>query len=411
MTDTSEYLAAAQRETEQVPGLPGDVAPRAIASVGVIGAGTMGGGIALALLAGGLDVTVIETAQAGLDRGRAMIEKTLAGQVKRGRLTEDAAAERLGRITYALDMEALAGTDLIIEAVFEDMAIKQEVFARLDAVARPGAILASNTSFLDIDTIAAATKRPESVIGLHFFSPANVMRLLEIVRGAATAPDVIASGFALARQLGKVGVLSGVCDGFIANRLMLPRALQAEAIALSGTPIEAVDRVLTEYGFAMGHFQMMDLAGLDVVTRGQTGRSLMGDLVAAGRLGQKSGAGFYDYDENRKASLSPVVAQAIAAFAADTGIAQAPATDDAEILDRLLLPVVNEGARILAEGIALRASDIDVAAVLGYNWPAAQGGPMFWAQRRGLGTVVGRLRELGFEPCDSLIEAAAKGRF
>ncbi len=423
MTDGSlndaaqRYLAAAMREAAIVPGLPPGTAPRPVETAGVVGAGTMGSGIALALLDGGLRVTVLETSPEALARGRALIEKTVAGQVKRGRLDEAAAADRLGRVAWTLDMADFAGADLVIEAVFEEMSVKRDVFARLDAVARPGAILASNTSFLDIDAIAAATARPESVVGLHFFSPANVMRLLEIVRGAQTAPEVIASAFALAARLGKTGVLSGVCDGFIANRLMLPRALQAEAIALSGTPIEAVDRALTGYGFPMGHFRMMDLAGLDVVTRGRSERSLMGDLVAAGRLGQKSGAGFYDYADGRRAVASPVAAQAIAAFARHAGIAQALPADDAAILDRLLLPVVNEGARILAEGIALRASDIDVAAVLGYGWPADRGGPMFWAAQRGLPDVVERLRALearlgaAFAPCDRLVEAAASGGF
>lgn len=406
----------AERETAKVPGLP--AAPsRPLASVGVIGAGTMGTGIALALLDGGLSVTVVETGQAQLDRGRGLIEKTLESSVKRRRLSAEQAEARRGATTYALDFAALAGLDLVIEAVFEDMAVKKDVFARLDAVARPGAILASNTSFLDIDEIAAATGRPQDVIGLHFFSPANIMRLLEIVRGRETAPDVIATAFALARKLGKVGVLSGVCDGFIANRMMLPRALQAEAMALEGTPIAAIDKALVDFGFAMGHFQMMDLAGLDVVTRGQTERSVMGDLVAAGRLGQKSGAGFYDYDADRRPVLNPLVAETIAAVAACQGVAQVSTTDPAAILDRLLLPVVNESARILGEGIALRASDIDVAAILGYNWPVYRGGPMHRAEAQGLDHVVARLRALekshgaAFAPSDYLVERAAAGGF
>jgi len=400
MTETISPQSAAQqayllaeREAANVPGVPMDRV-RPLESVGVIGAGTMGTGIALALLGGGLPVTIVERSEAQLERGRGLIEKSLEGSVKRGRLTAEEAAARRSAVSYALDFTALGEADLVIEAVFEDMAVKQAVFAELDRVVKPGAILASNTSFLDVAEIARATSRPQDVIGLHFFSPANVMRLIEIVRPARTAPDVVATGFALARRLGKVGVLSGVCDGFIANRMMLPRALQAEAMALEGTPIAAIDQALADFGFAMGHFQMMDLAGLDVVSGGQTGRSVMGDLVVMGRLGQKSGAGFYDYGEDRKPIMNALVAQTIAEVAAHKGIAQAPTTDPAAILDRLLLPVVNEAARILGEGIALRSSDIDVVAILGYNWPVERGGPMYWAQARGWGEVVARLKAL-----------------
>jgi 3-hydroxyacyl-CoA dehydrogenase len=377
----------------------------------------MGTGIALALLDGGLPVTIVESGRPQLERGRALIDKSLEGSVRRGRISEAQALQRRDAVRYALDFSALADTDLVIEAVFEDMAVKQKVFSRLDAVSRPGAILASNTSFLDVNAIAAATRRAHDVVGLHFFSPANVMRLLEIVRGDQTAADVIATAFALARKLGKVGVLSGVCDGFIANRMMLPRALQAEAMALEGTPIEAIDKALVDFGFAMGHFQMMDLVGLDVVARGESGRSLTGDLVAAGRLGQKSGAGFYDYDGVRKPAHSLMVSKTIAAVAADRGVVQAPTADPAVILDRLLLPVVNEGARILGEGIALRASDIDVAAILGYNWPVYRGGPMHWAQAQGLDAAVSRLSKLyqqhgaQFAPCPHLVDRAAAGGF
>lgn len=392
-------------------------AVREIRSVGIIGAGTMGSGIALAMLEGDLSVLVIETAQSQLDRGRSLIERGIERTAKRSGLTQQQVEDLQARVTYSLDFEALATVDLVIEAVFEDMAIKQEVFRRLDKIAKPGAILASNTSFLDIDVIATATGRSADVIGLHFFSPANIMRLLEVVRGAKTAPDVVATAFAFARRIGKVPVLSGVCDGFIANRMMLPRALQAEAMALQGTPIADIDGVLRDYGFAMGHFQMLDMAGLDVVTRGQTERSLMGDLVALGRLGQKSRAGFYDYDVDRKPIPSAIVNETIAVFAAHRGVDASPAHDAAEILDRLLLPVVNEAARILDEGIAQSPADIDVAAMLGYGWPVAHGGPIQWAQARGLDQVVERLRTLqarygsDFAPSSRLVTAAAQGSF
>lgn len=410
-------LFFAERETARIPGMGKETRPRPLDRVGVVGAGTMGSGIALALLAGGLEVILVEKSPDALARGRSIIEKTIDRQVARGRMTEEAARERLGRIAYGDELSRLANTDLVIEAVFEDMALKKQIFAELDEVVGAGTILASNTSFLDINEIAAATARPEAVLGLHFFSPANIMRLLEIVRGEKTASDVLATAFALARKLGKVGVLSGVCDGFIANRLMLQRALQAEAMALEGTPVARIDKVMTDYGFAMGHFQMMDLAGLDVASRGQTDRSLMGDLVAMGRLGQKSGAGYYDYDDEGRPIASPQVAEAIAAFAEHYGVMSAPQLSDQEIEDRLLLSVVNEGAAILAEGIAMRASDIDVAAVLGYGWPVYRGGPMHWAQERGLEQVVETLRDLAaryderLTPCGALEAAAARGGF
>ncbi|MFN3458019.1 MAG: 3-hydroxyacyl-CoA dehydrogenase NAD-binding domain-containing protein [Novosphingobium sp.] len=390
---------------------------REIRSVGIVGAGTMGSGIALAMLESDLSVVVIETEQSQLDRGRSLIERGIDRTAKRSGLVQQQVEDLQARVTYSLDFAALGAVDLAIEAVFEDMAIKREVFGRLDKVTKPGAILASNTSFLDIDVIATATGRSADVIGLHFFSPANIMRLLEVVRGAKTAPEVVATAFAFAHRIGKVPVLSGVCDGFIANRMMLPRALQAETLALQGTPVADIDGVLRDHGFPMGHFQMLDMAGLDVVTRGRTERSLMGDLVALGRLGQKSGGGFYDYDADRKPIPSAIVNEAIAVFAAHCGIAASPARDAAEILDRLLLPVVNEAARILDEGIAQSPADIDVAATLGYGWPVAHGGPIQWAQARGLDQVVDRLRTLharcgsDFAPSPGLVAAARRGSF
>jgi 3-hydroxyacyl-CoA dehydrogenase len=372
------HIFFAERETARIPDVPRDMPAIAIDTVAVIGAGTMGTGITLALLAGGLAVTLVETNAQARERGLAHVRDTIATQVKRGRIDPDRAHKQLEALSDASDLDAIASADLVIEAVYEDMALKRQIFATLDRLAKPGALLASNTSFLDIDEIAAATSRPEDVLGLHFFSPANVMRLLEIVRGARTSPQAIRSAFELARRIGKVGVLSRICDGFIANRLMLPRAHEAERLALAGVAIADIDRVLVEYGFAIGHFQMMDMAGLDVVTRAEAERSLMGELVARGRLGLKSGAGFYEYDDKGRPMPSSEVTAVIEAWARDRGVVPAAELDDAALLDRLLAPVVREGQRILSEGIALRASDIDVAAVLGFNWPVYRGGPLHW---------------------------------
>lgn len=409
------HLFFAERQAGHLPHLPADARPLDIGSVGVVGAGTMGTGITINFLDAGIPVTLVETTQQALDRGLGIIRSNYEAALRKGRITEDALARRMALVTPSLDLGALAAADLIIEAVFESMAVKTGLFEKLDRVARDGAILASNTSFLDLDGIAAATARPEWVVGLHFFSPANVMRLLEVVQGAATAPAVIATAMKLAKRIRKVAVLSGACDGFIANRLMAPRGFQAEAMMLEGVPIEAMDKVLTDYGFAMGHFQMMDLVGLDVVGRDAAERTVMGDLVAAGRLGLKSGAGYYDYDAQRRPAPAEVTRRLIADVAADRGVATRTTWNEEEILARLLYPVVNEGARILEEGIAIRSSDIDVAAVLGYNWPAYQGGPMFWADQVGLPAIVAALSRMeqehgpAFRPAPLLVELAGSG--
>jgi 3-hydroxyacyl-CoA dehydrogenase len=304
----------------------------------------------------------------------------------------------------------------VIEAVFESMPIKKEIFGKLDHIVRPGAILASNTSFLDLDEIAAATTRPEDVVGLHYFSPANVMRLLEVVRGEKTAPSVIATAMKLAKQTSKQPILARVCHGFVANRLMSPRSRQAEALVLEGPTPGDIDRVMVDYGFAIGPFQMGDLVGLDVLGRDDSVRTLRGDFVAKDRLGQKKNGGYYDYDERRKPQPSPVAAQIIAEFAAFQGVPNRGAQTDEEIRARLLFPIVNEGARILEEHIALRASDIDVAAVFGYNWPAYTGGPMFWADTIGLPMIVANLRAFQeqygdvFKPSALLVQLANDGK-
>ena len=414
-SEALRYFFFAERETAKIPDVPPSTPVIPVRSVGVIGAGTMGGGITMNFLNAGIPVTLVETSQAALDRGLGVIRRNYAATARKGRLTAAQVEARMGLITPGLDLAALAEVDLVIEAVFEEMAIKKEIFAKLDAVAKPGAILASNTSFLDLDQIAAATRRPEWVIGLHFFSPANVMRLLEVVRGAKTRPDVIATAMKLGKTIGKAPVLSRVCDGFIANRIMARRGDQADALVLQGPTPQQIDKAVYDYGFAMGPFQMMDLVGLDVIGRGSAERTVAGDLVAMGRLGQKQNGGYYDYDENRQATPSPVAAEVIAAVAAAKGAKPAGALTDEEIVARLLYPVVNEGAKLLEEGVALRASDIDVAAILGYNWPLYTGGPMFWGDTVGLAKIVEALRRLeaehgeAFRPAQLLVETAAKG--
>lgn len=411
------YYFFAEREAAKLPPELRDGESIPLTKIGVIGAGTMGSGIALAMLGGGLKVAMVEVAEAPLERGKKHMEGTIDSLAQRGRLSPEKAAAQKAAATYSLDFDVLADCDLIIEAVFEKMEIKKEIFARIDSIAKPGAILASNTSFLNVDEMAAVTKRPGDVVGLHFFSPANIMRLLEIVRGAKSSPNAIATSFALAKKIGKVGVMSGVCHGFIANRIFATRGEQCERISEEGTPLETIDKALLNYGFPMGHFQMMDLAGLDVLARSMTERTVMRDLFEMGRSGQKTKGGYYDYDDNRKPSHSDLVTKVIADFAAFKGIKQRAPMDEAAIIDRVLLPVVNEGAKVLGEGIALRASDVDVVAILGYGWPVYRGGPMFWAEQMGLKNVVAKLRALeaehgpAFTPCDHLLQKAESGRF
>lgn len=405
----------AERGTAHVPELGPDVPTLDIAAVGIVGAGTMGGGIAMNFLNAGMPVTIVESTAEALDRGIGTIRRNYEAAARKGRLSAEQVQQRMALLSSSLDYHDLCGVDLAIEAVFESMTVKKQVFAQLDAVARPGAILATNTSFLDLDEIARATSRPDSVIGLHFFSPANVMRLVEVVRGASTAAPPIATAMKLAKRIDKVPVLSRVCPGFIANRLLAPRGEQAELLALEGTPIALIDAVLRDYGFAMGHFQMMDLVGLDVVGRDSTERTVMGDLVAMGRLGQKRNGGFYDYDDQRITQTSPIAADVIAGVAESRGVTRSPTTDAEILLETLLFPVVNEGARILEEQVALRSADIDVAAMLGYNWPVHTGGPMFWANTIGLERIVAGLRRLeachgnAFRPAALLERLAAKG--
>jgi len=388
----------AEREATKIPDVPPGTPSKKIERAAVIGAGTMGGGIAMNFANAGIPVTVVEVAQDVLDRGLAVVRKNYAATVEKGRLSQADMDKRMGLITGSLDRAAVREADIVIEAVFEEMGVKKEVFAALDKIAKPGAVLASNTSTLDIDQIASATSRPEAVIGTHFFSPANVMRLLELVRGAKTSKETIATSAELARRIGKVWVLAGNCDGFIGNRMLHPYLREAEFLVEEGASPQQVDKVIYDFGFAMGPFAMQDLAGLDVgwrirkakaATRRKDLRySQVGDkLCEQGRFGQKTGAGWYRYEAgSRTPKPDPEVEAVIAACAKDGGIARRTVGDE-EVLARCLWALVNEGARILEEGIAFRASDIDVTYLYGYGFPRYRGGPMFYADQVGLKKV------------------------
>jgi 3-hydroxyacyl-CoA dehydrogenase len=410
------HVFFAERESAKVADIPADTPVLPVGSVGIIGAGTMGGGIAMNFLNVGVPVTLVEMKQEALDHGIGVIRKNYENTAKKGRMTQEQVEQRMALIKPALDLSALSDVDLVIEAVFESMPVKKDVFGKLDKIAKQGAILASNTSFLSIDEIGAATSRPDWVIGTHFFSPANVMRLLEVVRGEKSAPAVVNTAMKLSKLIGKVPVLSRVCYGFIANRVMNPRMIEAEALVLEWQDPAAIDKIIYDYGFAMGPFQMIDLVGLDVVGRDDPTRNLRGDLVALDRLGQKKNGGFYDYDAQRNQTPSPVAAKVIADLASAQGVKASGPVSAEETIARLLYPVVNEGAKILEEGIAQRASDIDIACILGYNWPVYTGGPMFWADTVGLPKVVAKLKELeashgeAFKPAALLEKLAAEGK-
>ncbi len=410
------YVFFAERQAAKVADIPADTPTRKIAKVGVIGAGTMGGGISMNFLSAGIPVTIVETSKEALDRGVSIMRRNYENTAKKGRLTMAEVEERMGRLTPTLDFNALADADLVIEAVFEDMDLKKSIFERLDKVAKPGAILASNTSYLDVDAIAAMTKRPEDVLGTHFFSPANVMRLLELVRGAKTSKSVLATITQLAPKIGKVPVVVGVAHGFVGNRMLGERQREASKLILEGAAPWDVDRVLVGFGLPMGPFAMTDLAGLDIGWSAATSKraSIRDILCEEGRRGQKTGAGFYDYDEARNAKLSAHVEGIIRDFAKSKGIEQRKVSDG-EILERLVYPMINEGAKILEEGKAQRASDIDIVWINGYGWPVYRGGPMFYADTVGLKTVLAKLKEYqgkfgdDFKPAVLLEKLAAEG--
>jgi 3-hydroxyacyl-CoA dehydrogenase len=391
------YFFFAEREAAKIPDVPADVPAKDIKKAAVIGAGTMGGGIAMNFANAGIPVTVVEVAQDALDRGIGIVRKNYEATASRGRLTAADVEKRMGLITPTTDWNAVKDADIIIEAVFEEMPIKKEVFAKLDGLAKKDAVIATNTSTLDVDEIASATKRPESVIGMHFFSPANVMRLLENVRGKKSSPTTIATAMTVGRRIAKVPVLVGVCYGFVGNRMLHQRGQQAEKLILEGALPHQVDKVLTDFGFPMGPFAMGDLAGLDVGWRIRKGRGVRAEVAdricELGRFGQKTGAGYFRYEKGDRTPIpDPEVEKIIVDVATAAGITRRHIGDE-EILQRLLYPMVNEGAKILDEKIAIRASDIDVIWVYGYGWPVYRGGPMFWADQIGLKSLRDRMLE------------------
>ena len=419
----------AERAASKIPGIPEDIATRDIRSVAIIGAGTMGGGIAMNFLNAGIPVKILEMKQEALDKGLATIRKNYEAQVNKGKLKEDKYAERMALLSPTLSYPELGDADLVIEAVFEEISVKQQVFEQLDAVMKPGAILASNTSTLDLDRIASFTKRPQDVIGMHFFSPANVMRLLEVVRGARTADDVLATVMKLGKKIGKTCVVSGVCDGFIGNRMIEQYSRQAGFLLEEGCTPQQVDKAVEKFGFAMGPFRMGDLAGNDIgwairkrryVEKPSLRYSKTADLLCEmGRYGQKTGAGWYDYVPGKRDAIpSELVNDMLGRHRAEMGITPRRIGDD-EIVHRLVWSLVNEGARIVEEGIALRASDIDMVYLTGYGFPLWRGGPMNYADTVGLWNVVQAMKKFSKNPADDqafwqpaplLAKLAAEGR-
>jgi 3-hydroxyacyl-CoA dehydrogenase len=418
------HVFFAEREAAKVPGLDG-VAPRPVKTIGIAGAGTMGSGIAIACLDAGYNIVVVEQNAAAVEAGRARIAGLYDRAIKSKRMSEADKAARLARMVISADRAAFAPADLVIEAVFDDLAVKQELLQALDGIVRADAILATNTSYLDADAIAAATARPESVVGMHFFSPANVMRLLEVVNAKRTAPDALATALAVGKKLRKLAIVAGVCEGFIGNRIYAAYRKQCEFMLEEGALLQDIDGALEAYGFAMGPFAVNDLSGLDIAwarrkrlapTRDPRERyvNIPDRLCEMGRLGQKTGAGWYRYVDGKR-TVDPEVTALIEAASAAKGIARR-AISAAEIQARAHATMVNEGAKILAERIALRASDIDLVLINGYGYPAWRGGPMFEADRIGLDKVLAEVRGMaardgiGFEPAPLLIELAEAGR-
>ena len=410
--ETADYIAEAGRLAWEVPGIDDNTPRRTITKVGVIGAGTMGGGISMNFLTAGIPVTIVETQQEALDRGLGIMRGNYQRSADRGRFPVEEVDIRMGRVTGALDKAALTDCDLVIEAVFENMDLKKQIFGELDQIMKPGAILATNTSALDIDEIAAQTSRPEDVIGLHFFSPANVMKLLEIVRARETADDVVATCMDLARTINKIAALVGVCPGFVGNRILFARQAQAQAMVFEGVMPWDVDAALTAFGFRMGPFQMSDLAGLDIGwSKGATTQNPIRDaLCEIDRRGQKTGAGFYDYD----ASRNPTPSEVTAGIIRDITGAEPKSLPADQILARLVHPMINEAVKILEEGKAQRPSDIDVVWLNGYGWPPDTGGPMFYGDTIGAAAVLETMERLAptddrYTPAQTLRELAASG--
>lgn len=411
------YLFFAERRARKIRGLGPHISPHQVTRVGIVGSGTMGHGIALACLQAGYPVTLTDADSRALERGIGSIERRLRRSAEKGELPDDGVASQLRMLGSSTDLSSLADCDLVIEAVYEDIEIKVDLLGRLSSILAANAIVATNTSYLSVDEIAQAYVRPEQVIGLHFFSPANIMALLEVVRGRATSDRVLATGLDVARRLGKVPVVVGVCHGFVGNRMLARRRQQADALLLAGASPQDIDRVLEDFGMPMGPFAMSDLAGLDLGWSAErsTGATVREVLCERGRRGQKAGKGYYDYDGDRRRSSSPEVQQVVSEFADRHHIQQRGVSSE-EILERCLFAMVNEGARILQEGVAARASDIDLVWVHGYRWPVYRGGPMYWADQIGLGVVESRLAGLSeahgeaFKPAALLVELARSGR-
>ena len=417
----------AERVASKVPDVPSDTPTRAIKKAAIIGAGTMGGGIAMNFANAGIPVVLVETKQEALDKGLATIRKNYENTMKKGKLTAEKFEQRVGLITGTLSYDEITDADIVIEAVFEEMGVKESVFRKLDSVMKPGAILASNTSTLDLNKIASFTSRPQDVVGTHFFSPANVMKLLEIVRGEKTGKDVLATTLALSKKLRKTGVVSGVCDGFIGNRMIEQYSRQAGFLLDEGCLPEQVDKAIEKFGFAMGPFRMIDMAGNDIgwairkrrnIESPEFTYSKTADLLCEqGRFGQKTGAGWYDYKAgDRKAYPSQVVNDMIVKHSADLGIERRKISDQ-EIVERLVYSLVNEGARILEEGIAMRASDIDMVYLTGYGFPVFRGGPMFYADQVGLSNVLMAMEKYAkgrhgdaWAPAPLMVRLAAEGK-
>lgn len=410
--DVAAYLETAGTMAWEVPGLPEGIAHRPIKTVGVIGAGTMGGGISMNFVNAGLDVVIVDTQQDALDRGLSVVRGNYERSAKRGRFPIEEVDERMARFHGRLALEDLAECDLVIEAVFENMDLKKQIFTELNRVMKPGAILATNTSALDIDEIASVTGRPQDVIGLHFFSPANVMKLLEIVRADHTADDVVATCMTLAKTIGKVATLVGVCPGFVGNRILFARQAQGNRLMYDGVMPWDVDAALNQFGFRMGPFQMSDLAGLDIGwSKGATTANPIRDaLCELDRRGQKTKAGFYDYDDNRNHTPSDVSAAVIR----DITGAEPRSMPAEEIIEACIYPMINEAVKILEENKAQRPSDIDVVWINGYGWPADKGGPMFYGDTVGAAAVLSVMEKLAkvdpsCEPAALLRELAATG--
>lgn len=391
------HVFFAEREVVRIPGLPDDQPTREIKSVGILGAGTMGGGIAMCFANAGIPVMLLDMKQEFLDKGLSIIRKNYANTVAKGGLKQEVMDKRMSLIKPTLSYDDLKNVDLVIEAVFEDMAVKKEVFAKLEAVCKPGAILASNTSYLNIDQIAASTKRPQDVMGMHFFSPANVMRLLENVRGAKTSPEVYATAMKVGKTIGKVPVLVGVCDGFVGNRMLAKRTRECGFMLEEGALPWQIDKVIYDFGFPMGPYAVSDMAGLDIgwrnrkakfnqLTPREKANNILDKICEMGRLGQKTGAGFYKYDEKRNSTPDPIIEELIIKHSKEVGITRR-AISEQEIIERAVYSMINEGAKILEEGIVARPLDIDVVWIYGYGFPVYLGGPMFYADTVGVKKV------------------------